>query len=97
MGALLLFCAMSTGVHHNCVMPCDWSAIVVHTGTQLLHILDDRCRSHMSRIDMGHRMTEDEQFKLLSSDGMLVKRPILLDGDRVLVGFREREWEAQLG
>ena len=39
------------------------------------------------------QMTEDEIFELLSTDGMLVKRPILLDGDRVLVGFKEAEWE----
>lgn len=38
-------------------------------------------------------MSEDEQLELLSSDGMLVKRPILIDGDNVLVGFREDEWE----
>ena len=43
-------------------------------------------------------MTEDEQFTLLASDGMLVKRPILvLDGGRVLVGFKEAEWAAALG
>ena len=39
------------------------------------------------------QMTEDEIFELLSTDGMLVKRPILIDGDRVLVGFKEPEWE----
>ena len=38
-------------------------------------------------------MTEEEQLKLLGSDGMLVKRPIVVDGDTVLVGFREKEWE----
>ena len=38
-------------------------------------------------------MTEDEIFDLLSTDGMLVKRPILLDGDKVLVGFKVEEWE----
>lgn len=38
-------------------------------------------------------MTEDEQLKLLSTDGMLVKRPILVNGDTVLVGFKEKEWE----
>ena len=38
-------------------------------------------------------MTEDEMFKLLSTDGMLVKRPILVAEDRVLVGFREPEWD----
>ena len=39
-------------------------------------------------------MPEDEQFALLASDGMIVKRPILLDGDTVLVGFKQKEWEA---
>ena len=39
-------------------------------------------------------MTADEQFRLLASDGMLVRRPILLTDDgRVLVGFREAEYE----
>ena len=38
-------------------------------------------------------MTEDEIFGLLSTDGMLVKRPILLEGDKVLVGFKVEEWE----
>ena len=38
-------------------------------------------------------MSETEAFDLLSTDGMLVKRPILIDGDRVLVGFKEAEWE----
>ena len=38
-------------------------------------------------------MTEEEQLALLATDGMLVKRPILVDGDRVLVGFRPEEWE----
>ncbi len=38
-------------------------------------------------------MTEEEQLRLLASDGMLVKRPILVQGDAVLLGFREKEWE----
>ena len=38
-------------------------------------------------------MTEDEQLRLLATDGMLVKRPILIVGETVLVGFRESEWE----
>ena len=37
-------------------------------------------------------MTEEEQLKLLASDGMLVKRPILVTKNRILVGFREAEW-----
>ena len=39
-------------------------------------------------------MGEEEQLRLLASDGMLVKRPLLVDGDRVLVGFKEKEWES---
>lgn len=38
-------------------------------------------------------MSEEEQFALLATDGMLVKRPILVDGGTVLVGFRETQWE----
>lgn len=41
-------------------------------------------------------MSEDEQLHLLAEDGMLVKRPILVDGERVLVGFRENEWAEAL-
>ena len=37
-------------------------------------------------------MTEDEMLKLLATDGMLVKRPILVGDDFVLVGFKENEW-----
>lgn len=41
-------------------------------------------------------MTEAEQLDLLATDGMLVKRPILLTGDKVLAGFKEAEWAAAL-
>ena len=39
-------------------------------------------------------MSEDEQFELLASDGMLVKRPILIGKDFVLLGFKEVDWAA---
>lgn len=38
-------------------------------------------------------MTEDEMLKFLATDGMLVKRPILVGTDFVLVGFKEADWE----
>ena len=38
-------------------------------------------------------MSEEEQFRLLASDGMLVKRPLLVTEKTVLVGFKEKEWE----
>lgn len=41
-------------------------------------------------------MSEEEQLKLLATNGMLVKRPLIVDGDRVLTGFRMAEWEALL-
>ena len=37
-------------------------------------------------------MSEDEMFKLLASDGMLVKRPLLITEDTVLTGFKEEDW-----
>ena len=38
-------------------------------------------------------MTEEEQLRLLATDGMLVKRPLVIGEDFVLTGFREKEWE----
>ena len=41
-------------------------------------------------------MTEEEQVALLVSHGKLVKRPILTDGNQVLIGFKEEEWASVL-
>ena len=54
--------------------------------------------SGMKYRDMGLKdkladMTDDEKIELLASDGMLVKRPLLITDDRILVGFKEKEWE----
>ena len=42
-------------------------------------------------------MSEDDMFKLLASDGMIVKRPLLVSDDKVLVGFKEDEWKSLVG
>ena len=42
------------------------------------------------------RMSEEEQLKLLATDGMLVKRPLVIGQDFVLVGFKESEWSDKL-
>ena len=42
------------------------------------------------------QMDQDEKYDLLATDGMLVKRPIVVAGDTVLVGFKEGEWEQGL-
>lgn len=41
-------------------------------------------------------LTEEEQIELLSSDGMLVKRPILVNDNVILVGFKREQWEEGL-
>ena len=41
-------------------------------------------------------MTEEEQLQLLSTDGMLVKRPIVVNGNTVLVGFKDTQWQELL-
>lgn len=47
------------------------------------------------RLDAG--MTDEECYELLASNGMLVKRPIVVEENSVLVGFKESEWEAHFG
>lgn len=42
------------------------------------------------------QMSEDEQLRLLATNGMLVKRPLVVGEDFVLTGFREKEWEERL-
>ena len=47
----------------------------------------------MNLKDKLPEMSEEEQLELLATDGMLVKRPIVVDGDIVLTGFKAAEWE----
>lgn len=42
------------------------------------------------------KMSEDEQLKLLATDGMLVKRPIIVSDNVIMTGFKEKEWEENL-
>ena len=46
--------------------------------------------------DKLSEMSEEEQIKLLATNGMLVKRPLVVDEDKVLVGFKETEWNCLL-
>lgn len=46
--------------------------------------------------DKLQSMSEEEQLELLASDGMLVKRPLAIGEDFVLIGFKEKEWEERL-
>jgi arsenate reductase len=42
------------------------------------------------------QMTQEDQLRLLASDGMLVKRPLVVANDQILVGFKESEWKTLL-
>lgn len=46
--------------------------------------------------DKLSNMSDDEQLKLLASDGMLVKRPLIITDSLILTGFREKEWTEKL-
>ena len=50
----------------------------------------------MALKDKLSALSEEEQLKLLATDGMLVKRPLLIGKDFVLVGFKEKEWSERL-
>ena len=50
----------------------------------------------MNLKDKLKEMTEDDQLKLLATDGMLVKRPLVIGDNFVLTGFKEKEWEEKL-
>ena len=41
-------------------------------------------------------MTDDEMYSILVSDGMLVKRPLIITQNKILIGFKEKEWEESL-
>ncbi|HIR14005.1 MAG TPA: arsenate reductase family protein [Candidatus Choladousia intestinavium] len=55
-----------------------------------------RLYKEMALKDRLPQMSDQEKFELLSSDGMLVKRPLIVGDDFVLVGFKEKEWEEVL-
>ena len=52
--------------------------------------------SELKLKDKLPEMSEDEQLELLATDGMLVKRPVIVTDDAVLTGFRQKEWEEKL-
>ena len=50
----------------------------------------------MNLKDKLPNMNEDEMLKILSTNGMLVKRPLIISDDVILTGFKEKEWEDNL-
>ena len=65
-------------------------------GKSILKMLDLKPEDINELLDLAAKlkeMSEEEMIALLATDGMLVKRPIMVTDDAVLVGFREAEWE----
>lgn len=51
---------------------------------------------NMQLKDKISTMSEEEQLKLLATDGMLVKRPVIVDDNMIIMGFRENEWTEKM-
>ena len=80
---------------HNCAELTEWHA---RSGLPLKRFFNTSGQKYaaLGLKDKLASMSPDEQYALLASDGMLVKRPILVTEDTVLVGFKEAQWQALL-
>ena len=56
--------------------------------------LEEHSIPYEARHIVEQNPTEDEQYALLASDGMLVRRPLVIGENMVLCGFKQKEWEA---
>ena len=63
---------------------------------EIIDAYNDYRADAMELQDRLDTMSEEEQLRLLASDGMLVRRPLLVSGETVIPGFREKDWEAVL-
>ena len=65
------------------------------SGLELKKFFNTSCLLYksMNLKDKLPTMSDEEKYELLASNGMLVKRPVLVDGDRVLLGFKAEKWE----
>ena len=70
--------------------------VEANPGTVTPELLEELREAGFNRISFGLQDCEDEMLRLLAADGMLVKRPLLIGEDFVLVGFREAEWAERL-
>ena len=69
----------------------EWIAASGYPGRKFFNTSGMKYRE-LGLKDRLPQMTDEEKIELLATDGMLVKRPLLIDGDRILTGFKEAEW-----
>ena len=70
---------------------------MIRFGENILPMMDQVSNVISKTADWFGKMSEEEQLELLATDGMLVKRPLLVLEDRVIPGFKEKEWLEGLG
>ena len=70
--------------------------VEANPGTVTPELLEELREAGFNRISFGLQDCEDEMLRLLAADGMLVKRPLLVGEDFVLVGFKEGQWGERL-
>jgi len=77
----------------------ELSAWVARSGLDLKRFFNTSGLKYkaLSLKDKLPTMSDEEKIKLLATDGMLVKRPLVISDEFVLVGFKEKEWEEKLG
>lgn len=73
-----------------------WIALSGKPTRQWFNFNGTRFKELHLRTRLGE-MSEEEKIHLLAQSGMLVRRPVLVGDDFVLVGFKEAEWEEKLG
>ena len=64
-----------------------------------VHGNENKCKELHKEMNLKEKlpaMTEEEQLALLGTNGMLVKRPLIIADDFILVGFKEKEWQSHL-
>ena len=81
--------------HYDSSIPL-WTCIIILTSIMLYGYYNKPELEEYNLKEKLPTMSEEEQLRLLATDGMLVKRPLLIGEDFVMTGFREAQWQEVL-
>ena len=87
----LLYFEDAIGHEKNIIKICDYMLENLND-EKLVSFISSEKEEHTKLKDKLLNMTYEEKLNLLSSNGMLIKRPVLVLNNKVLVGFKESEW-----
>ena len=79
-------------IYTICIIICVVALTIVVT----MQVLGEGITNKVFHTNKLQIASEEEQLKLLATNGMLVKRPLVVNGDTVLIGFKEAEWAEKL-